>query len=89
MTDPVGGWAPAYCASKSALNAMTRHWAHELSSHNISVVSVCPGWVQTDMGGKEAPRHVSKGAETPVWAALDLEPSATSAFYRDKEEIDW
>ncbi|MFZ5971379.1 MAG: SDR family NAD(P)-dependent oxidoreductase, partial [Bacteroidota bacterium] len=30
MTDPVGGWSPAYCISKSLLNAITRHLAYEL-----------------------------------------------------------
>lgn len=88
MTDEVGGWSPAYCVSKTMLNGITRHLAHELQSKNIRVNAVCPGWVKTDMGGAGAPREVSKGAETPVWLANDG-TTATGTFFRDKKEIPW
>jgi NAD(P)-dependent dehydrogenase (short-subunit alcohol dehydrogenase family) len=71
------------------LNALTRHLSHELLGHNISVNAVCPGWVQTEMGGKAAPRNVEKGAETPVWLALVADSSLTGKFFRDKREIPW
>lgn len=86
MTDPVGGWAPAYCISKTLLNAITRQLASELQSKNITVNSVCPGWVKTDMGGKNAPRTVAQGADTAVWLATDPH-AATGKFYRDRKEI--
>ncbi|MCB0622858.1 MAG: SDR family oxidoreductase, partial [Saprospiraceae bacterium] len=47
MSDPVGGWSPAYCASKTLLNALTRHLAYELAERGIAVNAVCPGWVRT------------------------------------------
>ncbi|MFN8342994.1 MAG: SDR family NAD(P)-dependent oxidoreductase [Cyclobacteriaceae bacterium] len=89
MTDPVGGWSPAYCASKSALNGITRQLAHELQSKGIVVNAVCPGWVQTDMGGSGAPRVVRKGAETPVWLASEADGRTTGKFFRDKQVIPW
>jgi len=89
MTDPVGGWSPAYCISKSMLNAMTRHLAYELKDRGISVNSLCPGWVRTDMGGASATRPVEKGAETPVWLASEASPNLTGKIFRDKVEIDW
>lgn len=89
MTDPVGGWAPAYCASKSFLNSITRQMAHELRDQQIAVNAVCPGWVRTDMGGAGASRPVGKGAETPVWLAVDAQQSVTGKFFRDKKEIPW
>jgi NAD(P)-dependent dehydrogenase (short-subunit alcohol dehydrogenase family) len=89
MTDPIGGWSPAYCVSKSMLNAITRHLAAELSSRNISVNAVCPGWVRTDMGGAGASRTVEKGAETPVWLAADAPQTLTGKFFRDKKQIPW
>lgn len=89
MTDPVGGWAPAYCVSKSMLNSITRQLAFELQSKKISVNALCPGWVKTDMGGNGATRFVSKGAETPVWLASEADQHLTGKFFRDKEEIDW
>lgn len=88
MTDPVGGWSPAYCISKSFLNAITRHLAHEWSSQQISVNAFCPGWVKTDMGGKSAPRSVEQGAETAVWLAT-VEKIASGKFFRDRREILW
>lgn len=88
MTDPVGGWSPAYCLSKTLLNAITRHIAHELSSKNISVNAFCPGWVKTDMGGKSAPRSVEQGADTAVWLAT-AEKIKTGKFFRDRKEIPW
>lgn len=88
MTDPVGGWSPAYCISKSALNALTRHLAHELAARNISVNAYCPGWVRTDMGGKSAPRSVKQGADTAVWlATADIQE--TGRFFRDRQIIPW
>jgi NAD(P)-dependent dehydrogenase (short-subunit alcohol dehydrogenase family) len=55
LEDMNGGW-PGYRLSKVALNALTRIFADELSGTNILVNSVCPGWVQTDMGGAVARR---------------------------------
>lgn len=89
LTDPVGGWAPIYCVSKSLLNAITRQLAFELRDQQISVNAVCPGWVQTDMGGAGAPRDVSKGAETPVWLASEEDVTETGSFFRDKAIIPW
>jgi NAD(P)-dependent dehydrogenase (short-subunit alcohol dehydrogenase family) len=41
--------APAYGASKAGMNAMGQSLAVALAPHNISVVTVAPGWVETDM----------------------------------------
>ncbi|MBS1508259.1 MAG: SDR family oxidoreductase [Bacteroidetes bacterium] len=88
MSDPVGGWSPAYCVSKSLLGAITRHLAHELSNRNISVNAFDPGWVKTDMGGNSAPRSVAQGADTAVWLATN-EGTATGKFFRDRKAIAW
>jgi NAD(P)-dependent dehydrogenase (short-subunit alcohol dehydrogenase family) len=89
MTDPIGGWSPSYCVSKSMLNAITRNLAEELAHREISVNVVCPGWVRTDMGGAGATRSVEKGAETPVWLALEAPQNMTGKFFRDKKQIPW
>lgn len=89
MADPVGGWSPGYCISKTLLNAITRQLAYELSGKRIAVNAVCPGWVKTDMGGRSAPRSVERGAETPVWLAAEAPATLTGKFFRDKKEIDW
>ncbi|GIV36528.1 MAG: short-chain dehydrogenase [Cyclobacteriaceae bacterium] len=88
MTDPVGGWSPAYCISKSALNALTRHLAFELANRQITVNAYCPGWVRTDMGGRAAPRSVQQGADTAVWLAT-ARVQETGKFFRDRRIISW
>ena len=82
-------YSPAYSISKTALNAITRQFASELSTRKISVNSVCPGWVRTDMGGMDASRSVEKGAETAVWLATEAPSSLTGKFISDKKEISW
>lgn len=86
MTDPVGGWSPVYCVSKALLNAITRQLASELKGKKISVNSMCPGWVRTDMGGRNAPRTVQQGADTAVWLATAT-GLPTGKFFRDRKEI--
>jgi NAD(P)-dependent dehydrogenase (short-subunit alcohol dehydrogenase family) len=88
MTDPIGGWSPAYCVSKTMLNGITRHLAYELQQQNIRVNAVCPGWVKTDMGGQGASRTVDKGAGTPVWLINDG-TQESGLFFRDKKQIPW
>ncbi len=88
MSDPVGGWSPAYCISKSFLGAITRHLAYELNSRKISVNALDPGWVKTDMGGGSAPGNVQEGADTPVWLAT-TDKTVTGKFFRSRREIPW
>lgn len=86
--EPVGGWAPLYCISKSLLNTITRHADYYLSPKGITVNTMCPGWVKTDMGGQGANRSVEHGAETAVWLAT-AENIPGGKFWRDKKEIPW
>lgn len=51
-----------YSASKAALNMVTRAMAAELRPRGITVVAVTPGWVQTEMGGPQAPLTVEESA---------------------------
>ena len=88
LEDMGGGW-PGYRVSKTALNALTRILASELRGSGILVNSVCPGWVQTDMGGSRAPRPPQEGADTPVWAATLQGNGPTGGFFRDRRPIPW
>ena len=42
-------YAPAYSASKAALIALAKSLALEFAKYKITVNSICPGWVKTDM----------------------------------------
>jgi NAD(P)-dependent dehydrogenase (short-subunit alcohol dehydrogenase family) len=88
MAEMAGGYS-AYRVSKAALNALTRILADELRSTNILVNAVCPGWVQTEMGGPNAPVPVDKGAETAVWLATLPDGGPTGGFFRDRRLIPW
>jgi NAD(P)-dependent dehydrogenase (short-subunit alcohol dehydrogenase family) len=87
LTGGADGWSPAYCISKTALNAVTSQLATALPK--FAVNSVCPGWVRTDMGGQGAARSVEEGADTIVWLAADAPQKITGKFLRDRREIPW
>jgi len=87
--EDMGSGFPGYRVSKTALNALTRILASELRGSGILVNSVCPGWVQTDMGGSRASRTVEEGADTPVWAATLTNNGPTGGFFRDRRPIPW
>jgi NAD(P)-dependent dehydrogenase (short-subunit alcohol dehydrogenase family) len=78
----------AYRLSKTALNAVTVILAAELRG-SVAVNAACPGWVRTDMGGRNADRDVAEGADTPVWLALDAPQRLTGKFFRDRKAIPW
>ncbi len=81
------GGHTAYRLSKSALNALTRTLA--VDEPKISVNSICPGWVRTDMGGSRAPRSVEEGADTAVWLATMADDVPSGGFFRNREPIPW
>jgi NAD(P)-dependent dehydrogenase (short-subunit alcohol dehydrogenase family) len=88
MSEMMGGYA-SYRVSKLALNGLTRVLADELRGTNVLVNTMCPGWVQTEMGGEGAPRPVEKGADTAVWLATLPDGGPTGGFFRDRRQIPW
>jgi len=85
----MNGGSPAYRISKAALNALTRIIASETSGDNILVNSAAPGWVATDMGGRNAPRSPEEGADTIVWLATMEDGGPTGGFFKDRRQIPW
>ena len=53
--DCMSGKSYAYRASKTALNMFTTAMKNELRERGVSVLLIHPGWVETDMGGPNAP----------------------------------
>ena len=84
----LSGDSPGYSLSKSSLNALTIMLSNELKEKGIKVNAMCPGWVKTDMGGSNAPRHVSQGADTAVWLTTEKK-IPTGKIFRDRKEINW
>jgi NAD(P)-dependent dehydrogenase (short-subunit alcohol dehydrogenase family) len=63
ITGSPGSFAPAYSISKAAVNMYTRKLAARLQGRGITVSSIDPGWVKTDMGGSGATRDPREPAE--------------------------
>jgi len=77
---------PGYCISKTALNVVTKLLANELVGTNITVNSMAPGPIRTDMNPR-GERSVEEGADTAVWLATEC--TTTGKFFSDRKEIDW
>lgn len=62
------GKSGAYRLSKQSLNYLTLLISEELKNEeNIEIVAICPGWIRTDMGGKEAIKTVAEAASDILW----------------------
>ena len=48
------GQSYAYRSSKAALNMVSKGLSVELAGDGVAVVSMAPGWTQTDLGGAQA-----------------------------------
>ncbi len=57
-----GGSSIPYSISKAALNMLTKSQASAFRAAGVTVVSVHPGWVKTDMGGSAAPLRPEESA---------------------------
>jgi carbonyl reductase 1 len=79
-----GRGTDAYGVSKAALNALTRILARDLADRGIKVNSTCPGWVRTDMGGRNAPRSVEQGAASVLFGVTTTQ---TGGVFRDGRKI--
>ncbi|TKB45560.1 SDR family NAD(P)-dependent oxidoreductase [Thalassotalea mangrovi] len=78
----------AYGVAKASLNALTVCAARDLPD-NVKINAMCPGWVRTRMGGKEADRSVAEGADTGIWLATLPDDGPSGGFFRDRTEISW
>ncbi|QBG45885.1 SDR family oxidoreductase [Verrucomicrobia bacterium S94] len=80
----------AYAMSKAALNMLTRRLASRLASEGIALYCVSPGWVQTDMGGAEAPVGVDEAASRIVKTIEQLSMEQSGLFLSENgETIPW
>ncbi|XP_064423761.1 C-signal [Latimeria chalumnae] len=76
-----------YRISKTALNMVTRCIAADLKSENILCVAMNPGWVQTSMGGPQAPLTAKDSASGILSVLANLGEKDTGNFFDWKGEI--
>ncbi|HEY7995153.1 MAG: SDR family NAD(P)-dependent oxidoreductase [Candidatus Eremiobacterales bacterium] len=89
LTDGSAGYAPAYCISKTALNAYTQALAAAVSDNGILVDSFHPGWARTAMGGPNASVDPDQAAGVALFLAT-RPPGETGLFWRHPGVvIDW
>jgi len=84
---------PAYQTSKAALNGLTIALSKALADTPIKVNSVCPGWVQTDLGGPEnraaAPTTADDAAQIVADMASIPDDGPTGGFVDREGTIAW
>lgn len=79
-----------YSASKSALNKLTRAFAAALGDRKLTVLSMAPGWVRTDMGGQDAPLAIEDSVRGVIDVIEAKAGSGQHGFYgHDGATIAW
>jgi NAD(P)-dependent dehydrogenase (short-subunit alcohol dehydrogenase family) len=79
-----------YATSKAALNALAKGLAVTLAGRGIIVVALSPGWVRTDMGGKQAPLSPESSVQGLRTVIAGLKKADSGKFLsHDGSEIPW
>ncbi|KAL3134780.1 hypothetical protein ABBQ32_007766 [Trebouxia sp. C0010 RCD-2024] len=78
-----------YSSSKTALNAVTLHYAKDLAETNIKVNMICPGYCATEINGHSGPRSAAEGAEIAIKMATLPNVGPHGGFYDDNGSIPW
>jgi NAD(P)-dependent dehydrogenase (short-subunit alcohol dehydrogenase family) len=86
----MGGGANLYSASKAALNKMTRGFTNSLGDRKITVLTMSPGWVRTDMGGPDAWIGVDESAKGVIDVVEAKAGTGEHGFYgHDGKPMPW
>jgi len=79
-----------YGTSKTALNMVMRSLAADLRDRGITVMSLHPGWTQTDMGGPEAALTIDQSVNGMVELLKKLTPADSGRFIAwNGEDVPW
>jgi NAD(P)-dependent dehydrogenase (short-subunit alcohol dehydrogenase family) len=92
IANNTGGSSYPYRASKAALNQLNRSLAAELGAGagGFTCIAAHPGWVQTDMGGPNAPLTPAQSAEHLLRIAEESDVSRNGAFLNyDGAKLPW
>ena len=88
--DTTSGGSMIYRSSKTALNMAMRCLALETKARGLTTVSVHPGWVRTDMGGREATLTAHESVSAMRDLFFQLRTSDSGKFYNyDGTELPW
>ena len=81
--------APSYCASKGGIVNLTRQLAVDYSPDGLRVNAICPGYIDTDMGGHRAslPPAERVAAQARREANAALQPIGRQAQAREVARV--
>ncbi|KAI0683535.1 NAD-P-binding protein [Earliella scabrosa] len=78
----------SYSISKAALNMLTTKQAKERP--DVVSISMCPGWLKTDLGGEGALLDVSIGVAGVIKTISSLTPESNGKFYNfEGKQVPW
>ncbi len=90
IDDNRGGGMYIYRSSKTALNQVVKSLSIDLKPLGISVISLHPGWVRTDMGGPNALISVDESIKGMMSVILNTDIKNSGHFFNyDGSEIPW
>ena len=89
-TSETGGSIYPYRCSKSALNMGMKNLSIDLKNDGILVLAMHPGWVRTDMGGRDAPLTVDNSVKTMLQTLATLGDKDHGSFVQfDGTPLPW
>ncbi|MEZ9313429.1 SDR family oxidoreductase [Vibrio sp. 10N.222.51.C8] len=90
IDDNRSGGRYSYRASKAALNQIIKSLACELSDEGVKTMAIHPGWVQTDMGGKEGKVTVKESVTGMLNVIDNLKLKHSGSFFvYDGTQLPW
>jgi NAD(P)-dependent dehydrogenase (short-subunit alcohol dehydrogenase family) len=90
IADNTSGGRYGYRMSKAALNAAGRSLAIDLAPRGVSVVLLHPGYVRTDMTGRQGDVEPAEAAAKLVERIDELKPATSGNFrHASGEELPW
>ena len=78
-----------YSSSKTALNAITAHYARSLATTKIKVNGAAPGHVATDFNGFRGTRTPEQGADVAIRLAQLGSDGPTGVVFEDEHQLAW
>lgn len=84
------GGSYGYRASKAALNMITKNLSIELADEGFTCLVIHPGWVQTDMGGPNAPLSSEESITSVLGVIMNANPEFNGRFFNyDGTSLPW
>jgi NAD(P)-dependent dehydrogenase (short-subunit alcohol dehydrogenase family) len=90
ISDCQSGRSYAYRASKTALNMFSMAMKNELEEMGTSLLILHPGWVETDMGGPNAPLSKTASVQGIIQRIAEQNMSMSGRFVQfDGTPVEW